>query len=257
MGQPSEYSGISKSLFDVAVDVAHDGLPADPAKWLDEIPTAFAGEAALVDYPASLGDSEGVVVNTRVPHHWISAIDHIREMPGTKLPTIWPTRGAFFRWCIAIGMAELNKISKQLNSDNPDDQFNVDPALRARIFLEKSGGRVTARSNVMNEAQESIKAIATSVKTLMAIDEYVEAADLINEWIAGATSQDSPFWKNYFSKILLHENEMREPMAILIRQGLIVDDYVVSLAQSGGILGENTYYGEDVDTVGDINIGVV
>jgi len=32
---------------------------------------------------------------------------------------------------------------------------------------------------------------------------------------------------------------------------------VVSLAQSGGILGENTYYGEDVDTVGDINIGVV
>lgn len=256
------YEGIPQSLFDLAVDLTapstkHTNGASITAgtEWLEEIPTSVAGESALIDYPASLGESEGVVINTRVPQHWITAIDHIREMPGTKLPTIWPTRGAFFRWCIAIGMAELNKISKQMNSENPDDQFNIDPALRARIFLEKSGGRVTARASVMNEAQESIKIIATSVKTLMAIDEHSEAADLINEWIAGAIEQDSAFWKNYFSKVLLQEAEMREPMAILIRQGLIVDDYVVKLAQDSGILDADAYFGNDVDTTGDINIG--
>lgn len=264
----SGVEGIASSLFELDVSIAHS---ADPSvigvDWLDQIPTAVAGESALIDYPASMGDSDGIVINTRVPAHWISAIDHIREMPGTSLPTIWPTRGAFFRWCVAIGMAELNKISKVINSDNPEEQLNIDPALRARIFVEKGGGRVTARASVMNEAQASIKEIAVAVKALMAIDEPDEAADLLNEWIAGATAQDSMFWKNFFSKILVNEQDMKEPVAKLIKSGRIIDEYVIQLAESAGILAEGYNFaaplqvipahGTDPDTTGDIRIGSV
>lgn len=217
-------------LDDIPVELAEDGLPANPAEWLDSIPTAPVLSNLLMDYPASFSDADGVPLSTRVPAHWIEQIDELRQMPGTNLPDFFKRRATFVRWAVFIGMQTLHKISAEMNAEGRLDH-QLDPTLRARIFLEKQGGQVAARAEAMNEAKAKVKEIAEAVAQLVEMSELAEAANLINGWLEGARDQDSPFWSHFFCKLLVSDPMMRDQLQTLIDHSQITDEYLIALYQ--------------------------
>jgi hypothetical protein len=206
--------------------------PVDPndTSWLDSAPVTTDLGQSLVDFPSSTGETEGVTLSTRVPAHWVTAIDTIRQKPGTNMPNVWPRRSNFVRWCIHVGMRELYRISQELDREGRLLE-PMDPSLRARIFLEQQAGAVTARADTQNEARINIQRIAEAVNELVAYNELAEAADMINTWMEGATSQASPFWQMFFTKVIVEEPTLKTPLAMLINDGHIVNDYLVETAR--------------------------
>ena len=213
-----------------------DTFPTTPDEYLASLPTRITPLSELfTDYPASTGDSDGVQVSTRIPADWLEQVDSIRQLVGTMMPDIWPTRARFFRWCIQQGMRAIQTVSAELNAEGRLEQ-PMDDTLRARIFIEHEGGRLAARADTMNMARDQIDSIAQAVNSAIFLHEYAEAADMINAWIDGAREQSSPFWTNYMCKLLVDHELLRDALRTLVSEGMLVDEYLINLADQAGVL---------------------
>ena len=203
--------------------------PRSPQTYLDSIPTASQSAEWLVDFPSSLGDGESVQAQTRIPIQWVEQIDELREKPGSKIPlaSLWPKRANFYRWCIFIGMRKLREIIRE------EDLADDDPVLDTLLFVEQTGGRLSARANVINDALQRVDTISKATAQLIAIGENTEAASLINQWILGARqlgrNDDSKYWENIMAKMLVFNPTAGAVVRHLVNLGYITDEYVIDI----------------------------
>lgn len=223
-----------------SIPTATDGMPNANA-WMDSIPTSLVPDE-IVDYPASDPDGGSDPLTTRVPRSWLDMIDSIRQKPGTQSPDLWPKRSNFVRWCVFQGIKRMRVIQQQIDDGEP-----LDPTLQARIFIEKQGGHIAARAQIMNDATTRANEIAEAVTQLMAMDEYPEAADMLNQWIAAATENDSPFWRTFFCRILLLNEKCAAAVKSLVKDGYIVDEFFISLATTAHVLDIDTQHDQHME----------
>lgn len=232
-------------LAGIPTELSDDGFPKDVQGWLDSLPTTVVEDLSdiFTDYPASVGDSEGVSISTRIPASWLEQFDVIREMPGTNLPDIWSTRAKLLRWCVMQGLRAIKATADELNAEGRLSQ-PLDATLSARIFLEHKGGKIAARADAMNMARSQVEDIAQAVSSAIAMHEDAEGADMINEWISGARLQQSPFWQNYLVKLLVDHEQLRYAIRHFTENGLLVDEYTIELAAQHGVYDDPPQQGE-------------
>jgi len=220
-------------LLNLPTDVAPDRIPRNEKEWLDALPTDTDSLSRLIDYPASYDGEESIPVHTRVAPSWVETMNRMRELPGTNLPKdIWPTMGSLFRWCIMQGMLQFRMIMEDLNREGRLEE-PLDPILSTQIFLERTAGELAARSNAITDARKKASAVAEAVNLLVGMQEYAEAADMINKWIENAQElsriHQSPFWERLMIKAIVDEPTIASALVFLSDHGHIVDEYVQSL----------------------------
>lgn len=197
-----------------------DQLLAD----LSLVPLTAADIEEFLDYSIS-NDAEGVSISTRVPSQWIVMINLIRERPGTNLPQIWPTRAAFFRWCVMIGIKQIANYARETHD------LTTDPLLSAMTFAEKEAGVIAARAKTLTEATEAFEAIAAGVAINMQLGEYDEAARWIAQWLNGAVAQQSDYWRRLFYKIAATNVTGRPALLSLLADGHLEDAYLAHMIE--------------------------
>lgn len=226
-GDTSPLDTLSTSLDEDAVPNTLDAL-------LASVPVG-PGVESFIDYPASSQDGEGQVISARVPLHWLEIIDRLREMPGTNLPDIWPKRSNFVRWAIMQGIMIVTATAKELNAEGRLDQ-PLDPMIRAQISTEKIGGALEAKARLVNHIAAQVGEIASAVNNLIALDEEIEAANLINTWNEEAHEQETPHWRDVWLKSLLNEPNVHVSLAVLINNGHLVDERFIDMCIQRGII---------------------
>lgn len=198
-----------------------DGLPA--ADFLDDLPLSVSPLDRLVDYPATTyPGEESIVASTRIPMSWAAQFEEFRDKIGSRMPkTIWKRNSDLVRWCIGYAFQDLRKIQEQLDSG----LAKPSPLLSAQLFLEQTGGALTARANVRADAKEKATKIAEALRDLMANSEYAEAADMITAWFEGARSlrEVSPYWESTMIASLLRIADVPRIVVTLCNDGHITD----------------------------------
>lgn len=215
-------------------------VPTSVQDFLDTVPVATSNHSEwLVDYPARYGDGESLQVQTRVPIQWVEQIDELRERPGVDLPlgTLWPTRSHFYRWCIFVGMSKLRDIIQDVESRATNsDQTSQDPMLEAMLFVEQVQGRIGARASILNDAIAGVQKIGQALAKLIAINEYVEAGNMVNQWIAGARNlgkrEETKYWETIMVKVLVYDQVVGPIVKRLVTAGIIDDEFVVGAIES-------------------------
>lgn len=240
-GQSDEPGDIFSVLGDVPTEIAPDGLPKRPDDWVASLPTAIPS-FDLVDFPASDSQGRSAQATTKIPEAWIEFINQLRDSVaasskgrGIRLPDMFKTNARVYRWCIGVGIRKLTDVVQVLSDENIDGSV-VSPIIQSSMFLENIGGALEARARVANDCADKVATIARSVNILIANGEEAEAADMLNQWIAGARAIPSPFWSHFFCKTLINEPEMQEPLGLLIDTRRIIDDYMISLCLKAGVI---------------------
>lgn len=232
----SSVDGVFSDAIYASPDSLAGGLAdeEETQRWLDAIPTAYSLlDRFTISYPATtfVGE-ESIQLQTRVPASWVAQIEEIREKVGTRLPRgTWKTISEWVRWAIGNAIADSRTLQQAL--DNGTDLTN--PIINAQLFLERRGGQLEARANVMADAATKAAKLAEAIRRLMfQLDEKAEAADLITEWFEGAREMrnSSVFWENYFRKILIGLPDMPKVITTLIREGYIVDEEIAEMYSS-------------------------
>lgn len=226
--------GSTSPLDNLSTSLDEDAVPNTLDALLASIPIG-PGVEAFIDYPASSQDGEGQVVSARVPLHWLEIIDRLREMPGTNLPDIWPKRSNFVRWSIMQGIMIVTATAKELDADGRLER-PLDPMIRAQISTEKIGGALEAKARLINHIAAQVSEIAAATNTLIALDEEIEAANLINTWNEEAQEQETPHWRDVWLKSLIREPDLHASLATLINNGHLVDERFIDMCIQQGII---------------------
>ncbi len=214
-----------------------DALPIDVAPPtgddlvdLTKLPTQI-GQFELMLYPASNADGQSVIIQARVPPEWLAMIEALRQAPHTNLPDVFPTLSTYFRWSIMAGFARLKEIAHEINQPLGPD---LDERLSTLIVLERIGGDVEARARITSETAKRSGTVMNSVGLLISLHEKTEAANLVNKWIDHAQVMESQYFRTVLCKALMMEEQYRASLHILIADGLVVDDWFLSLWEAEG-----------------------
>ena len=181
----------------------------------------------IFDLPSSDDDGASVHINFKMPSHWRQMIDEIREKVHTNLPDVWKTDSACYRWLMMQGILALQQIQEQL--DSPEAVLSDD--VQARLFLERTVGPIRAKGEIISQTLADVKALGENVDTLMRLSEDIEAANLINTWLTGASSQMSPFYRSFFITALLDSSVLADNMRVLTERGHVLDERIVELLE--------------------------
>lgn len=223
---------MSKS--DSVDDILKSLSPLPEADFLDDLPLSASPLDRLVDYPATTyPGEESIVASTRIPMSWAAQFEEFRDKIGSRMPkTIWKRNSDLVRWCIGYAFQDLRKIQEQMDMG----LTKPSPLLSAQLFLEQTGGALTARANVRADAKEKAIKIAEALRDLMANREYIEAADMITAWFEGARGlrEVSPYWESTMIAALLRIADVPRIVVTLCNGGHITDHEIME--QYDGLL---------------------
>ncbi len=211
--------------------MAEESATANPPTinldWLDDLPVAISPLDELIDYPpTTYPGEETMVVSTRIPISWASQFEEFRDKIGSRMPKrIWVKNSDLVRWCIGYGFKHLRVMQEQLDAGS----IQPTPMLAAQHFLEQTGGQLTARAAVRNDAKEKGLKIAEALRDLVANQEYAEAADMITAWFEGARTlrEISPYWESTMLSSILRAPGVPRIIVTLCRDGYITDDEIL------------------------------
>lgn len=203
-------------LADVAAGIASLPTTDDPIASLD-LPSDDAGDL--------------VPVTARIPISWLEQIDRLRQATNSRMPNIFPTRAKFSRWAHYVGMQELQRAFDRIN----DPANQLDPILDARLFLERSGGDLAARTATMTEAVDKLQKLAESLEMDIKIAEYEEATRRVNLWLSGASIQTGDYWQRFFVKAIGLVPSLCESLHTLAQLNYIKPDDLLAAAIEQGL----------------------
>ncbi len=174
----------------------------------------------VLSFEASDPDGANDVLGARIPLSWFSAIQSLREAPGTPFPKVWRHNSDFARFAIAHGIKLAQALMYEYQSGE------VDGFVEAQAFLDRSVARVKARAQLLQRTKADMDIISEGIDILVGQGEYAEAADMLISYLNDARKLGDSFWKGFFTRSLLSNSALKDHVRFLNEHGYAIDPLI-------------------------------